>query len=104
MLYRVDVGRSDGVTPKDIVGAIANEGGIPGKSIGYIKLNDEFCTVVLPRDIDPQAIKRLGKIRIVGKPANFRPWSDDSSAAHDAPPAPRRKPKGPPIKKRSRPE
>jgi ATP-dependent RNA helicase DeaD len=47
-LYRLDVGRNDGVAPKDIVGAIANEAGIPGKSIGHIKLYDEFSTVSLP--------------------------------------------------------
>lgn len=103
LLFRVDVGRNDGVTPKDIVGAIANEGGISGKAIGYIKLNDEFCTVVLPRDIDSHVIKRLEKIRIMGKPANLRPWHDEAYSSEE-PTAPRRKPKGPPIKKKSRSE
>jgi len=96
LLYRIDVGRADGVTPKDIVGAIANEGGVPGKAIGYIKLNEDFCTVVLPPDIDARTLKKLERIRIMGKPANFRAWGEAPVA--EAPP--RRKPKGPPIKKK----
>lgn len=91
-LFRIDVGRNDGVTPKDIVGALANEGGIPGKSIGYIKLYDEYSTVVLPDDVDERALARLEKTRIVGKPAKIRGWSGDQTI-QEAPPR-RKRPKG----------
>ncbi|MBS1211595.1 MAG: box helicase [Proteobacteria bacterium] len=74
VVYRIDVGRVDGVAPKDIVGAIANEAGIPGKSIGHIKLYDEFSTVSLPADTPKQALKRLEKTWIMGKPIKIRPW------------------------------
>jgi len=91
--YRIDVGRNDGVTPKDIVGALANEGGIPGKLIGYIKLYDDYSTVVLPEDFDERALAaRLEKTRIVGKPARFRAWTGESAAPEA--PVRRRKPKG----------
>ena len=40
--YRIDVGRNLGATPKEIVGAIANEGGIAGKFIGQIHLFADF--------------------------------------------------------------
>ncbi len=74
-LYRIEVGRNDGVAPKDIVGAIANEAGIPGKSIGHIKIYDEFCTVSLPADMPPQTLKRMERIFIMGKPINITPWT-----------------------------
>ncbi|HTZ00036.1 MAG TPA: DEAD/DEAH box helicase, partial [Rhodocyclaceae bacterium] len=40
--YRIEVGRNLGATPKEIVGAIANEGGIDGKYIGQIHLFDDY--------------------------------------------------------------
>ncbi|MDR2688212.1 MAG: DEAD/DEAH box helicase, partial [Azoarcus sp.] len=46
--YRIDVGRDQGASPKEIVGAIANEGGIEGRYIGQIDLFDDFSTVELP--------------------------------------------------------
>lgn len=79
-LYRIDVGRLDGVAPKDIVGAIANEAGISGKSIGHIKLYDEFCTVGLPADLSPQILKRMERIFIMGKPINIRLWTGEAPA------------------------
>jgi ATP-dependent RNA helicase DeaD len=77
-LYRIEVGRLDGVAPKDIVGAIANEAGIPGKSIGHIKLYDEFCTVSLPADLPPQTVKRMERIFIMGKPINLSLWTGEA--------------------------
>lgn len=81
-LYRIEVGRNDGVAPKDIVGAIANEAGIPGKSIGHIKLYDEFSTVGLPADLPLHSIKRLEKTWIMGKPIKLRPWLGDAPGPH----------------------
>src|SRR5215203_262971 len=44
----VDVGRRDGVTAANIVGAIANEGDVPGKAIGAIDIYDRFTLVDVP--------------------------------------------------------
>ncbi|MFM8332975.1 MAG: DEAD/DEAH box helicase [Candidatus Methylumidiphilus sp.] len=79
-LYRIEVGRLDGVGPKDIVGAIANEAGISGRSIGHIKLYDEFSTVSLPADLPPGLLKRMERIFIMGKPINIRPWVGEPPA------------------------
>ncbi len=81
VLYRIEVGRNDGVAPKDIVGAIANEAGISGKSIGHIKIYDEFCTVSLPADMPAQTLKRMERIHIMGKPINITPWSGEPPPA-----------------------
>jgi len=77
-LYRIEVGRVDGVNPKDIVGAIANEGGIPGKDIGHIKLHDTFSTVSLPPNLPAAVLKRLERTFIMGKPIKIRPWTEEA--------------------------
>ena len=41
-------GSRAGVRPADIVGAIANEAGVPGKAIGAIDIYDDFTFVELP--------------------------------------------------------
>jgi ATP-dependent RNA helicase DeaD len=79
-LYRIEVGRVDGVNPKDIVGAIANEGGIPGKDIGHIKLHDTFSTVSLPPGLPAAVLKRLDRTFIMGKPIKIRPWTEPASS------------------------
>ena len=44
----IDAGSRAGVRPGDIVGAIANEAGVPGKAIGSIDIYDGFTFVELP--------------------------------------------------------
>src|SRR5688572_24390135 len=46
--FFIDAGRADGVRPADIVGAIANEAGVPGKAIGAIDIYDDFTLVDVP--------------------------------------------------------
>ena len=43
--YRIEVGHADGVRPGNIVGAIANEGGISGSEIGPIEIRDSYSTI-----------------------------------------------------------
>jgi ATP-dependent RNA helicase DeaD len=70
--FRIDVGRNQGVTPKDIVGAIANEGGIEGKYIGQIHLFDDYSTVELPAGIPADTLATLKRTRIRQSPLNIR--------------------------------
>ena len=46
--YRIEVGRTHGLRPKDIVGAISNEAGLESKYIGRINIDREFSFVDLP--------------------------------------------------------
>src|SRR5690606_21047661 len=46
--FRIHVGHKDGVTPREVVGAIANEAEIEGRYIGHIRIYDDYCTVDLP--------------------------------------------------------
>ncbi|MDB5799790.1 MAG: deaD [Rhodocyclales bacterium] len=62
--YRIEVGRNHGVTPKEIVGAIANEGGIEGRQIGQINLFSDYSTVELPSNLPANTIERLQRTRV----------------------------------------
>ncbi len=62
--YRIEVGRAHGATPKEIVGAIANEGGIEGRYIGQIHLFDDFSTVELPAALPAEILEALRRTRV----------------------------------------
>ncbi|MDP2795071.1 MAG: DEAD/DEAH box helicase [Sulfurisoma sp.] len=87
--YRIEVGRNQGVLPKEIVGAIANEGGIEGKFIGQIHLFDDYSTVELPAGLPADLMDILSRTRVRQSPLKIRlaevgegdtrpksPWSD----------------------------
>lgn len=60
----ISVGREDGVRPGDIVGAIANEADIPGRSIGAIEIYDRFTLVDVPGNQSQQVLSALKDTRI----------------------------------------
>jgi ATP-dependent RNA helicase DeaD len=60
-------GRQAGVRPQDLVGAIANEAGVPGREIGSIEIGDRFSLVEVPEESADYVIKILGKSMIRGK-------------------------------------
>ncbi|PAJ76321.1 ATP-dependent RNA helicase [Pseudoalteromonas sp. NBT06-2] len=62
--YRFNVGRSQGVRPGDIVGAVANEISISASDIGQIRLYGDFTHVDLPKNMDKQAFDRLKNVQI----------------------------------------
>lgn len=60
----IDVGREEGVRPGDIVGAIANEADIPGRSIGSIEIYDHFSLVDVPSNQAQHVLTALKSTRI----------------------------------------
>ena len=58
--YRIEVGRTHGLRPKDVVGAISNEAGLESKYIGRINIDRDFSFVDLPFGM-PSHIYRLLK-------------------------------------------
>jgi ATP-dependent RNA helicase DeaD len=64
----LDVGRFDRVRPADIVGAIANELGIPGRQIGSIDIYDRFAFVEVPAELAQRVLRGLAGIPLRGKP------------------------------------
>lgn len=63
----LSLGRRDGVRPMDVVGAIANEAQIPGKTIGQIEITDTHTLVEVPEPVAERVIRALGRTRLRGK-------------------------------------
>lgn len=63
----IDVGRDDNVRPADIVGAIANEAGIPGRAIGAIELFERFALVEVPSNAAEKVLRALRHTTIRGR-------------------------------------
>ncbi|MCK5898076.1 MAG: DEAD/DEAH box helicase [Methylococcales bacterium] len=75
-LFRIEVGRVDGVKPGNIVGAIANEAGIDGQHIASIKIEENYSTVELPAGMPKELFQALKKIRVGGKPLKISHYNE----------------------------
>ncbi len=70
----IGLGRSAGVRPADLVGAIANEAGISSRAIGAIDIADRFSLVEVPAADANRIIAALRTTTVRGKP--LRPRRD----------------------------
>lgn len=66
----INIGRNLRVRPQDIVGAIANEADVPGRSIGAIDIFDTYTFVDVPTDMAQHVITVLNQSTIKGRPVN----------------------------------
>jgi ATP-dependent RNA helicase DeaD len=96
----LSAGRRAGVRPSDIVGAIANEAGVPGKSIGSIDIYDNFTFVEVPMELRDQVLERMSRATIRGRPIEARIARPEGPGVPGRPDRPRggpaRRPPGPP--------
>ena len=65
--YRISVGKRQHVEPRQIVGAIANEGGLGREDFGHIDIRMEYSLVELPAQLPPGAWDKLRDTRISGQ-------------------------------------
>jgi ATP-dependent RNA helicase DeaD len=70
--YRIDVGRKHRVEPRQIVGALANEGGLNRREFGAITIRSDFSLVELPADLSRGTWDGLKDTRIGGRPIKLR--------------------------------
>ena len=63
----LQIGRQDGIRPGDIVGAIANEAGVPGNAIGAIDIMDRSTYVEVPEGAAQRVIEALSQTKLRGK-------------------------------------
>lgn len=70
--YCIAVGHRDGVKPGNIVGAVANEAGIEGKSIGPIQIYSSHTTIDLPSGMPDDVREILSETRVVGRELKIR--------------------------------
>ncbi len=66
--FRLEVGRKHGAKPGNIVGAIANEGGLEGRYINQVTIHDDYSTVDLPVGMPNEIFRELKKARVAGQP------------------------------------
>lgn len=85
LTFTLDVGRTHGVMPKDIVGAIANEGGLASRQIGAIKLFDTYSTVELPSSLGRDFFQALSGTWVRGQKMNLQPAEKSASRPFESP-------------------
>jgi len=66
----INAGRQQGITPRDLVGAIAGESGIPGKVIGDIRILESFSFVDVPEKFAIKVLDSMQHAEIRGKKIN----------------------------------
>ncbi|MBY6061341.1 DEAD/DEAH box helicase [Microbacterium esteraromaticum] len=71
--YRIEVGRRHRVEPRQIVGALANEGGLGRDDFGAIAIKPDFSIVELPVTMSPAVLDKLRDTRISGKLIEIKP-------------------------------
>ena len=67
----INVGRNHRVRPQDIVGAIANEAGVPGRSIGGIDIFEDFTFVNIPNEYVEDVIAKMKNTTFKGTNLNI---------------------------------
>ncbi|WP_284455283.1 DEAD/DEAH box helicase [Alloalcanivorax xenomutans] len=70
-VYRVEVGHAHGVRPGNLVGAIANEAGLPSRLIGAIRIHQDHSTVALPQDLTAKQLNILKRTRVCQRPLSL---------------------------------
>ncbi|MBK1721765.1 DEAD/DEAH box helicase [Thiocystis violacea] len=65
--YRIEVGHQHGVTPREIVGAIANESGLEGRYIGRIDIQNDHSVVDLPKGMPREIFQHLQRVYVCGQ-------------------------------------
>ena len=65
--YRINVGKRHRVEPRQIVGAIANEGGLGRNDFGHIDIRADHSLVELPAQLPAGTLDALQRTRISGK-------------------------------------
>jgi len=67
----ISAGKTDGVRPGDVVGAIAYHGNFPGSLIGAIRIMEDRTLVDVPQQFVPQALAKAGKYRFGKRPVTM---------------------------------
>ncbi|RFP10011.1 MULTISPECIES: DEAD/DEAH box helicase [unclassified Duganella] len=84
--FRIEVGYQHGVKPGNIVGAIANEGGIDSKNIGRIEIYDDYSVLDMPDNLTGDVLDHLASIKVAGQ--QLRISRDGGEGAPSPAPAP----------------
>jgi ATP-dependent RNA helicase DeaD len=89
--YRIEVGKRHRVEPRQIVGALANEGGLSREDFGKIDIRPAFSIVELPADLSAETLRSLEDTRISGVLIDLKPDRFARNRASGPPKKPRHK-------------
>jgi ATP-dependent RNA helicase DeaD len=84
----LNVGRAEGIRPGDVVGAIASEAGIPGKSIGAINIQHNQTFVDVQEQHAERVLRSMGRWTLRGRPITL---TRANGGGGDDRPTPRRR-------------
>ena len=79
----VNAGKADGMTPRDLVGSIANESGISSEQIGKIELRDTHSIVEISTPVAEAVANKMNGITVRGKRLTMRVDNDKPSTRSD---------------------
>jgi len=68
----VGAGRSAGIRPQDLVGAITGETRLGGRDIGAIEIADRFSLVEVPEAAADEVVRALRATTLKGRKATVR--------------------------------
>ncbi|MDH6532276.1 ATP-dependent RNA helicase DeaD [Aurantimicrobium minutum] len=91
--YRIEVGKRHKVEPRQIVGALANEGGLSREDFGAIKILPDHSIVQLPANLSRDVFSKLENTRISGKLIELREDQGAPARRDDRDERPARKPR-----------
>ncbi len=83
--YRIAVGKRQRITPRHVVGALANEGGLRREDFGHIDIRLDHTLVELPAALPRETWEALKTTRISGKLIELSPAKPDGLDARDKP-------------------
>jgi ATP-dependent RNA helicase DeaD len=67
VMYRIEVGHRNRINPGQILGALANEGGLSRDDFGRIQIREDFSLIELPKSLSSSSIDALASTRIGGR-------------------------------------
>ena len=79
----VNAGKADCMTPRDLVGSIANESGISSDQIGKIELRDTHSIVEISTPVAEAVANKMNGITVRGKRLTMRVDNDKPSTRSD---------------------
>jgi len=92
--YRLEVGSNHGITPREIVGAIANEAGLDGHLIGHIDIQADHSIVELPEGMPKDIYHHLRRVFVRGQRLNLSKVEGESKRGHSVRKSGKKKEKG----------
>jgi ATP-dependent RNA helicase DeaD len=68
----IGAGRTAGIRPADLVGAITGEASVPSRALGAIEITDRFSLVEVPEELADDIVAAMSKASLRGKKVTVR--------------------------------